>query len=66
MNNPTFVDEKDIPMFHQDDDYDNYKTPDRSRVDEASFIGPDTAEATSTLRSRQKVKRDKINKHLKL
>ena len=66
MNNPTFVDEEDIPMFHQDDDYDNYKTPDRSRVDETSFIGPDTTVATSTLRLRQKVKREKINRHLKL
>ena len=56
-----FVDEDTIPMVHQDEDYDDYKTPDTSRVDEASFIKPDATEATSTLRLRQKVKRDKIN-----
>ena len=56
-----FVDEDTIPMVHQDEDYDDYKTPDTSRVDETSFIKPDATEATSTLRLRQKVKRDKIN-----
>ena len=63
MENPTFVDEENIPMVHQDneEDYDErYDTPDTSRVDETSFIEPDTTEATSTLRLRQKVKRDKI------
>ena len=57
-----FVDEEDIPMVHQDDEgYDNYRTPDTSRVDETSFIEPtDATEATSTLRLRQKLKRDKI------
>ena len=35
-------------------------TPDTSRIDETSFTVPDTAEATSTLRLRQKVKRDKL------
>ena len=57
-DNPKFVDEEDIPMVHQDDNYDNYSTPDTSRV-ETSFIEPDTTETTSTLRLRQKVKRDK-------
>ena len=62
MDNPTFVDEEDIPMVHQDEeDYDDYKTLDTNRVDETSFIEPDTAEATSTLRLKQKVKQDKIN-----
>ena len=63
MENPTFVEEENIPMVHQDNekDYDErYDTPDTSRVDETSFIEPDTTEATSTLRLRQKVKRDKI------
>ena len=60
MNNPTFVDKEDIPMVHQDEEnYDDYNTPDTSRVDETSFIEPDATEATSTLRLRQKVKRDK-------
>ena len=53
-----FVDEEDIPMVHQDGDYDNYVTTDTSRV-ETPFT--DATEATSTLRSRQKVKRDEIN-----
>ena len=60
MNNPLFIDEEDIPMVHQDDDYDDYNTPNTSRIDETSFTVPDTTEATSTLRLRQKVKRDKI------
>ena len=62
MDNPTFIDEEDIPMVHQDEeDYDdNYSTPDTSRV-ETSFIELDTQEkATLTLRLKQKVKRDKI------
>ena len=62
MDNPVFVNEEDIPMVHEDEeDYDDYNTPDTSRVDETSFTVPDAAEATSTLRLSQKVKRDKIN-----
>ena len=60
MDNPRFIDEEDIPLINQDEDYDDYKTPDTSRVDETSFTVPDTTEATSTLRLRQKLKRDKI------
>ena len=56
MDNPRFI---DIPQV-QDEDYDDYKTPNTSRTDETSFIEPDTTEATSTLQLRQKVKRDKI------
>ena len=66
MDNPVFVDKEDIPMVHQDGDYDNYVTPDTSRV-ETPFT--DATEATSTLRPRQKVKRDEINalyKHLNM
>ena len=55
-----FIDEEDVPLVHQDEDYDNYRTPDTSRVDETSFIEPDTTEATSALQLKQKVKRDKI------
>ena len=62
MDNPVFVNEEDIPAVHQDDDdYDDYNTPNTSRMDETSFIEPDTTEATSTLRLRQKVKRDKLS-----
>ena len=59
MDNLVFVDEENIPMVHQDEDYDDYSTPDKSRV-ETSFIEHDTTEPTSTLQLRQKVKRDKI------
>ena len=52
MDNPTFVDDEDIPMVHQDDDYDDCSTPDTSSVDETSFIEPDTTEARSILRLR--------------
>ena len=61
MDNPAFVDEENIPMVNQDEDYeDNFRTQDTSRVEEISFIRPDTTEGTSTLRLRQKLKRDKI------
>ena len=47
-------------MVNQDDDYDeDYRTSDTIRV-ETSFIEHNTTEPTSTLRLRQKVKRDKI------
>ena len=59
MENPSFIDEEDIPMVHQDDDYDDYNTPNASRVDDTSFIEPDTSKATST-QLRQEVKRDKL------
>ena len=60
MENTTIVDEEDVALINQDEDYDDYKTPDTSRVGETSFIEPDTIEATSTLRLRQKLRRDKI------
>ena len=50
---------KTIPLV-QDEDYDDYNTPNTSTVDETSFTGPDTTEATSTLQLRQKVKPYKI------
>ena len=59
MDNPRFVDEETIPLV-QDEDYDDYNTPNTSRIDETSFTEPDATEATSTLQLRQKVKRDKI------
>ena len=55
-----FVDEEDIPIVHEDDDYDDYNTPNASRIDETSFTVPATTEATSTLRLTQKVKQDKL------
>ena len=59
MGNPRFVDEEIIPLV-QDEDYDDYNTPNTSSVDDTSFTEPDTTEATSTLQLRQKVKQDKI------
>ena len=56
MKNPTFVDEENISMVHQDKKDDDYNTPNASKIDETSFIEFDTTEATSTLRLRQKVK----------
>ena len=61
MGNPVFVNEEDIPMVHEDDDYDDYNTPNTSRVDVTLFTEPDATEATSTLRLRKKVKGDKIS-----
>ena len=60
MDNPVFVDEEDIPMIYQDEDYDDYNTLNTSRIDDTSFVEPDATEATSTLQLRQKVRRDKI------
>ena len=55
-----FVDAETIPMVHQNEDYDDYNTPNTIRVDETSFTEPATTEATSTLRLTQKVKQDKL------
>ena len=69
MNNPKFIDEETIPLVHQDEDYDDYNTPNTSRIDETSFMEPDTTEATSILRLNKKVKRDKLAvlyRHLKV
>ena len=59
IHSPRFVDEETIPLV-QDEEYGDYNTPDTSWVDKISFTEPDTAETTSTLKFRQKVKRDKI------
>ena len=58
MDNLGF-EEENIPLVQQNDDND-YRTPNTSRVDETSFIEPDATEATSTLRLRQRLKQDKI------
>ena len=55
-----FVDEETIPMVHQNEDYDEYNTPNTSRIEETSFTEPDTTEATSTLQLRQKVNEIKL------
>ena len=61
MDNTRIVDEESTPLVEDKDrDYDDYNTPNTSRVDEISFTEPDPTKATSTLQLRQKVKRDKI------
>ena len=63
MVNPRFFNDESIPLV-QDEDYDNYGTPNTSRADETSFTEPDTTEdvdtTTSTLLLKQRVKRDKL------
>ena len=59
MDNPRFIDEETIPLV-QDEDCDDYNTPNTSRVDKTLFTEPHATEATSTLQLRQKVKQDKI------
>ena len=58
MDSPRFVNEEIIQLV-QDEDYDNYATPNTSRVDE-TFTELESTEATSPLQLRQKVKRDKV------
>ena len=55
MDNPRFVDEETIGMVHRGKDYDDYNTPNY-----IINMEPDTTEATSSLRLRQKIKRDKL------
>ena len=59
MDNLRFVDEETIPLV-QDEDYDNYGTPNTSRVDETLFTETDATETTLNLRLKQRVKRDKL------
>ena len=55
MDNLASVDEENIPLVHEnDEDYDDYNTPDTSMEDKTSFT--DTTEGTSILQLRQKVK----------
>ena len=60
MDNLAFVDEENIPLVQQDEDYDHYNIPNTRRVDEASFMEPATTEAKSTLRLKKEVNRDKL------
>ena len=59
MDNPRFVDEETISLV-QDEDYDDYNTPNTSRIDETSFMEPTITRVTSTLWLTHKVKRDKL------
>ena len=60
-----YPDEDNIPLLHtdpDDDDYDDYKTPNTSRTDEISFKVHRTTEkeTTLTLQLKQNLKRDKL------
>ena len=52
IDKPTFINEEDILLINQDEDYDDYGTL-PSRVDETSFM---VSETTSTLRAKTKTK----------
>ena len=41
MDSSAFVNEEDIPVVNQHEDYDDYNTPNTSRIDETSFTVPD-------------------------
>ena len=61
MDNPRFVGDENIPLVHDKDiDYDDCNAPNTSRVDETSFTMLGSTEKETTLRLRQKVKRDKL------
>ena len=53
--------EEDIQMTHQDEDYEDYRTLDTSKIGQTSFTEPTSTEVKSTLQLRQKVKLDKNN-----
>ena len=48
MDNLVFVDKETIPMAHQDEDYDDYNTPNTSRIDDTSFTVPNTTIKTES------------------
>lgn len=57
MDNPAFIDDKNIPLVQEEDiDYDDYNTPNTSKVDEPSFTNPGTTERTSTFSINTKLK----------
>ena len=69
MENSKFVDNENIPLSiyydknckgDLDNNYDDYKTPNTSKVDETTFTTPNPTDkpATSTLCLRQKVKQE--------
>ena len=57
-----FADEEYILMIHQDEeeDYDDYRTPDTSRIETSFIEATNVTEATSTLSLSQKLKQDKM------
>ena len=55
IDKPTFINEEDIPLINQDENYDDYGTP-PSRLDETSFMVPNASQATSTLQAKTKTK----------
>ena len=56
MDNARFVDDEKIPLVHDKDiNYDDYYTPNTSRVDETSFTMPGSTDKDTILRLRPKV-----------
>ena len=58
MDSPRFVDDETIPLV-QDEDYVDCNAKDTARID-VTFTEPGITEVKSTLKLRQKVKRDKL------
>ena len=57
MNNPAFIDDKNMPLVQDEDiDYDDYNTPNTSKVDETLFTNPGTTERISTFSINTKIK----------
>ena len=49
-------------MINQNEDYDDYRTPGTGKIDETSFLEPDTIEEISALQNRfiiQVLRRDR-------
>ena len=57
MDNPRFIDEETIALVHQEEDRDEYNTPNTSRIEESSFIEPEATAATLALQLWKRVKR---------
>ena len=61
MDNPRFVEDENILLVRDKHiDYDDYNTPNTSRVDETSFTMSGSPEKETTLRLGQKLKQDKL------
>ena len=56
-------------MINQNEDYDDYRTPGTGKIDETSFLEPDTIEEISALQNRfiiQVLRRDRRSRPCRL
>ena len=57
MDNPIFVDDENIQLVHDEDiDYDDYNTPNTSKVDKTSFTMPGSTDKETHLTVKTKSK----------